>query len=196
MGFITLEELKIELGISFDTDKYDSFLNRKISSVTNSIKRYCQRDFESAERTQTVNFPKNFIYLDEFPVSSVASVVVDGVTLESSQYLADSESGLLYLLDESGYQKDWKDYSGPPKQVVITYTAGYSSIPDEIKDIVFSLCTSAFMKIGGDPTKDVKMEAIHNSVTVSYFDSGYIDPEFGRFLPVLSRFRAEKGMLS
>jgi hypothetical protein len=53
----------------------------------------------------------------------IASVVVDGQTLDSSLYRLDAETGLLYALDPSGsgYPFSWLFL----KSIVVTYSGGY-----------------------------------------------------------------------
>jgi hypothetical protein len=61
-------------------------------------------------------------------IGSVSSITKDGVALSSSYYEADEAAGVLNYLDSDGNIQDW-----PQAVMVITYTAGFDTVPQDLK---------------------------------------------------------------
>lgn len=165
MALVTASEYKTSRGIS-GTD-YDTRIGEAINAASAKIRTYCGRDlsdgFESAARTEEYDgTDTDTLLLREWPVSSIASVkmrtgaasgaAVYGETLESSGYFADNRGrlirvvGLSYAWEHGGSSRPtWGSASAG---VQITYTAGYATIPDAIKEAVFSLMDQWFDEAG------------------------------------------------
>ena len=121
-----------------------------IDSVSQLVKTYCGNsiiDFYSSAKTETltIKHTTNFIQLTESPVVAIQT---DGVkerddmndsytTLTTSEFELDLSTDTLYRISGSGY-KNW------PKginAVQVTYTAGYSETPADLKLAVADLVT-------------------------------------------------------
>jgi len=122
--------LQIEIS---DADKVAS-CQRAITEATAAIRNYCRQYIELVEddeHTFDVRPARWNLLLPEVPVVEVSSVVEDGETLT-----ADDD----YQVDNSG--QIWRvsrRWTAGIQIVVVTYTHGYETIPDD----VIGVCTRA-----------------------------------------------------
>jgi hypothetical protein len=119
---ITLEDLKLELGIT-GTDE-DELLAARITRVSRMIAEACDRVFHFSEAIETFVFDRwqvtqwnQPLSLKLYPVNVVESIALDGAALDES-YIVDTENGRVWRSDAA--------WSGT---VVVTYSGGYV-LPD------------------------------------------------------------------
>lgn len=132
--------------------------------------RYLSRRLDS-ERTQ-------YLILSRRPVSGIASVIQDGVTLDPSEYEVDGAGVLKHLASDR--PKDWNG-----NKIVVTYTAGWllpgqsgSNLPADIESAAISLVKMNWFARKRDP--NVKSENIPGVLQVDYF---FRAPDPGAPLP-------------
>ena len=143
---ITVAEAKSFLQITGTT--YDTLITGYVGYVTAEISSYLGRNLESAVYTNEVleyesaNFdldentpfdlasPQRVVHLKNYPVVTVSgtaqlSISYDGVALvPDDDYKVDTDTGTVFLYaSPSDYQR----------KLLATYTAGYSTVPDDIK---------------------------------------------------------------
>lgn len=118
------------------------------------------------------------IFLRRTPVSNIASVTLDGVVLDPSEYRLDSELGILYRLDTSGYPCEWV-FS---QLINIEYTGGYilpgktgRNLPPALEGATVDLVSSFWSNRGRDPS--IKSENIPGVRQVDYWVGSVGDPE-------------------
>lgn len=148
-NLITLTEYKEAEGIS--SPKEDERLSVLLPSVSQLVKTYCGNsfvDFFSTNKTETfnINWDTNIVQLTESPVNTIVSV--EERTSYSASYTALTTGAYEYFLDEatdsvlrtnsSGRSKNWQKGFGSVK---VVYTAGYASLPSDLKLAVFDLIT-------------------------------------------------------
>ena len=127
---VTLTELKTFLGIT--TSDEDARLQQILDGVENAVKRYCGREFAQASYTERVYFYSGVGTVRETPVSAVSSIVtIEGTTLT------------LYTFSESGIVEIQEYYDG---RATVTYTGGYSAIPDDLKLAILRWCEYLYTK--------------------------------------------------
>jgi hypothetical protein len=165
VALVTAAEYKASRGIA-GTD-FDTRIGEAINAASAKIRSYCGRDlsdgFEEAARTEVYSGDgTSLIRLAEWPVASIASVkmltaassgaAVYGDTVEASAYFSDGRGALYRVggLDwawthEGSSRVAWPEGSA---NVQVVYTAGYSTIPDAIKEAVFSLMDQWFGTAG------------------------------------------------
>lgn len=117
--------VQLDLGTSIQT----SLTNSIIPFADTTIKNYVGFDIEAADQTEVL-FGNNMreIQLKHVPVNSVASVTEDGNALtqgNDEEYVFHSNGRLERVLGR------WS--GAKPKNITVTYNAGYSTIPDDIK---------------------------------------------------------------
>jgi hypothetical protein len=134
-GFATLADVKRALRITDTTN--DSLLEQIISDVSAKVVTYCKQSFKRATYTSEPYAVNNqlFLYLNNAPIASVASVVVSGAALVPSvaagYYMSGEDALAGRLYKPSGwygtyYQRGtFPDTFAGARDIAVTYTAGY-----------------------------------------------------------------------
>ncbi len=150
-NLITLATYKEVVGITSTTTDFP--LSTFVDSVSQLVKTYCNNsfvDYFSTNKVETfsINYPQHFVQLTESPVNTVVSVQErDSITssyttlVNNSEYYLDTDTDSIYRSDGGiGY----KSFPIGPGAVIVTYKAGYSSVPDDLKLAVIDLITYYF----------------------------------------------------
>ena len=143
---ITLREYKDMEGIQNPKDDYN--LSELITSVSQLVKTYCGNtfvDFYSTDKVETftIDWNTHLVQLTESPVVSVSAVETrDSVTssyqaVTSTNYYLDYNTDTVLYVTGSNY----KNWPRGPGAVKVTYRAGYSSLPGDLKLAVIDLIT-------------------------------------------------------
>lgn len=108
------------------------------------------------------------LMLSRWPVSSITSIVVDGVTLGVDEYEFEAGAGHVFRL--SGvYRIDW---SGD--LVTVVYTAGYATVPDDLKLAAERVVLDIYASSARDPNlRSVQVDGIG---TETYWVAPQSDP--------------------
>lgn len=140
----SVSDVKESLGIASSDTSWDNLIRRKINQVSDLIEKYCNRTFALTPYT---NEEYNSSQIDEL-VLRQRPVVVDGShtftlqvrdtpfnendweTIDSSLYFIDANAGVLNLNFRAA--GNWNRYRA-------TYSAGYSTIPDDLAEAAASL---------------------------------------------------------
>ena len=146
---VTLADYKDAEGIT--SPKEDLRISSLIPSVSQLVKTYCGNsivDFVSSDKTEDFD-----IYWDTFAVQLTESPIVSVVTVQERggydqsyatlttgayQYYLDTSTDSIIRTNESGSRLNWKHGVGAVK---ITYKAGYSETPSDLKLAVVDLIT-------------------------------------------------------
>lgn len=136
----SLANVKTRLGITGTT--YDTFLTSQIQLVSDVIEAYCRRKFLEASYTQTfykddIGSVKRF-ELFQFPVSSVDSLQLDGVDVDTADYRLHSPTGT--VIGKSGF------VFCPTDEMVVEYTAGYPECPSPVLSVLDSIVGERYNK--------------------------------------------------
>lgn len=149
MAVITATEYKTWAGIG-GTD-LDTWLAAVIAQAQDFAERWCDRNFESAERTEYYDgHGGETIQLRSTPVTAISSVsYISGVSSGAATYTAyatDSywvdSTGILSRYsafdawDEAGDRAIWPE---GVRNIKVVYTGGWSTIPEGLKLAVFHL---------------------------------------------------------
>lgn len=148
-NLITLAEYKEAEGITNPKD--DLRLNHIIPSVSQLVKTYCGNsfvDYFSTNKVETFDVTWNtpYIQLTESPVNTLVSVEErqsyseSYITLTTGnyEYYLDTRTDTVVRTNASGGTVNWRRGVG---SVRVTYTAGYSSVPSDLKLAVIDLIT-------------------------------------------------------
>jgi len=129
----SLDDVKNYLGIEGIDDAKDELIEELINNVTEFAESYCDRNFYTAEYTEYHNgdgtgvlFPK------EYPITSVSGVWDDtdrNFTIGTNDFASD-EYGIMHERWIELYEDYFTKYT---RNVKIIYTAGYSTIPLDLK---------------------------------------------------------------
>jgi len=147
-NLITLAEYKESEGIA--SPKEDLRLNSLIPSVSQLIKTYCGNslvDYYSSNKTETFNISWNThaVQLTETPVNSIVTVkerssydaTYETLTTGDHEYYFDYNTDSIFRTNGGGYAF-WPQ---GPGSVEVVYTAGYASVPADLKLAVIDLIT-------------------------------------------------------
>ena len=143
---ISLNDYKELEGVT--NTQHDARTEVIIDSVSALVKTYCGNsiiDFYTSNKVETlsVNYSTNQVQLTESPVNSIVSVEerseVGGAytTLVASEYELDKNTDTLYRISSGSY-KNWEN---GVNSVKLTYTAGYATVPADLKLAIADLVT-------------------------------------------------------
>ena len=176
---ITVNEYKDAEGLRGEKD--DDRLSVMVPLVSDLVKKYCGIsfvDFYSTDKVETFTINDNYtstITMSESPLVTVDTVKERPdygspyVTLTTGnyEYYVDVESDAVVRTNESGNPISWKKGVG---SVQITYNAGYSTCPSDLKLALFDL-VNYYMKdehkerrtLGGAQLQNQGTAGIRNS---------------------------------
>ena len=95
-------------------------------------------------------------------VGTISSLTEDGVALTANDYTVDAVAGVLYRLDPVGDLCDW-----PPAKVVITYTAGFATVPTDLKLAAVRVLQEQLSATARDPL--VRSEIVEGVGRIDYW---------------------------
>jgi hypothetical protein len=153
MGLITLDKLKSKLGITDTTQ--DTELQEVIDAITEMIEQITSKKFESTVYTDEKHIGTDTTYLTlrNYPVVSIEKIEIDDLEIDDYELLEkDKKSGRVYR------EKLWKRYAyenpinntqngsvlRSVKNVSVSYTAGYATIPLAVQRITLQECVRAY----------------------------------------------------
>ena len=148
-NLITLEDYKEAEGISNPKD--DLKLNAIIPSVSQLVKTYCGNsivDHYSTNKIETLNIDwgTHVVQLTESPVHTIVSVeerdsykdAYKTLTTTDHEYYLDAATDSILRTNGANGYTDWRI---GPGSVRVTYQAGYSVCPADLKLAVIDLVT-------------------------------------------------------
>jgi uncharacterized phiE125 gp8 family phage protein len=138
----TLDDVKDHLRIS--SSDHDAFLTSLLGRVTTFIEGYCHRTFAETTHTEyrTGDGERDMV-LRHKPITSITGIedVYGGAGFnydgddEHDYWECDYEAGILYLLQDVFP-------SSPVQTVKVTYTAGYATVPEDVRQVAVELVAS------------------------------------------------------
>lgn len=158
-------------------------IEQKINAVSNAIEKYTGRKLKSATYTdeEHIGNYKQLLQLRQYPVTALTTVKIDDAVLDSTSYsmnLQDAERGRIYKADGWTWEGYLTGYVGEPtaplRSIKVTYTAGYTDIPADIKDVVCQMVDEAIniQSSGGAGLKQI----VQGELSYTYgSQSGYND---------------------
>lgn len=130
MALTTLANVKQYLQIDpLDTDA-DALLQRMIDAASATIERFCGRTFLQATYTEVRDGSgQNRMTVRHIPLTAVASVTVNDKPVSARP----SASGNGFVFDEYGVKLTGYTFTDGYQNVVIQYTAGFATVPDDVE---------------------------------------------------------------
>lgn len=135
--FCTIADLEAFLQVTIDTPNAPA--TAAITAASAAIQNYCRQRIEQVVGdilTLTVEPYRSMLLLPEQPVTAVASVVEDGTLLTVGDHYRWTASGLL-VRQAGAWNSGWQE-------VVVTYTHGYATIPDDLKGVCIRAAARAY----------------------------------------------------
>ena len=189
---ITLAEYKEAEGIA--SPKEDLRLASLVPSVSQLVKTYCGNsiiDYYSTNKVEEFNIDWNthIVQLTESPVNTIVSVekrdsvTASYTTVASTDYYLDTSTDSVLYVTGSTY-KNWPRGAGAVK---VTYTAGYSACPSDLKLAVVDLITY-YLKDEHKERRTLGGASIQNQSTSSVRDSVAFPDHIKRVLDMYKNF--------
>lgn len=141
LDLVTLAEYKAYVGISSTTS--DTQITSIIPRVSELVKTICRRTFVDYVNDSKIEVYKGGprLYLKEYPILALSSVEFSydyGATytelVEYTDFVLDVEDGSIAPIDLEEFTRYINGYK-------ITYTAGYETLPADLKTAVLDLVT-------------------------------------------------------
>lgn len=136
-AFCTIDDLEAFLQVVIPDGNASA--TAAIAAASAAIQNYCRQRIEQVAAdvlTLTVEAHRSVIVLPEQPVTAVASVVEDGTTLTVGTDYRWTAAGLL-VRQSRAWNSGWQE-------VVVTYTHGYATIPDDLKAVCIRAAARAY----------------------------------------------------
>ena len=189
---VTLAEYKEAEGIS--SPKEDLRLATIVPAVSQLVKTYCGNsliDYYSTNKIETfsIDWDTHVVQLTESPTNTIVSVEKrDSVsesysTVPTTDYYLDTATDSVLYVTGSTY-KNWPRGAGAVK---VTYTAGYSACPSDLKLAVFDLITY-YLKDEHKERRTLAGASIQNQGSTSLRDSVAFPDHIKRVLDLYKNF--------
>lgn len=132
MALVTLDLVKEHLDIPLANTSQDASLNLLITVVSGHIAQFCDRAFEEATYTETLDgTSQSEVLLQNYPVSSVTSVHVDNDRVFDAQALVDAED--YEIVDDNTLRRHDSKWPRGSQNIQVVYTAGFATIPAAVQ---------------------------------------------------------------
>jgi len=194
-NLITVEEYKESEGI--EKPKDDLRLNYLIPSVSQLVKTYCGNsfvDYYSTNKIDTINidWDTHIVQLTESPVNTIVSVEerdtyedsYNTLTTAAHEYYLDSVTDSVIRTTGGSSYKNWRR---GPGAVRITYTAGYASIPVDLRLAVTDLVTY-YLKDEHKERRTIAGASIQNQASTSQRNNVAFPDHIKRVLDLYKNF--------
>jgi len=191
---VTLIEYKAAEGIN--TPKNDEQLNYIIPSVSQLVKTYCANsfvDYYSSNKVDTINIDWDtyIVQLTESPVNTIVSVEerdsygssYNTLTTGAYEYYLDSATDSIIRTTNGSY----KNWARGPGAVRVTYTAGYASIPTDLRLAVMDLITY-YLKDEHKERRSIAGASIQNQASSSQRNNVAFPDHIKRVLDLYKNF--------
>jgi len=177
-NLITLAEYKEAEGLSNPKD--DLRLQTLIPSISELVKTYCGNslvDYYSTNKVETfsIDWATSVVQLTESPLNTVVSVeerrsyneAYATLTTANFDYYVDGNTDSIIRTNSGGRTINWATGVGAVK---VTYTAGYATLPVDLKLAVIDLMTYYFKREHKE-RRTLGGASIQNSATTSQADN-------------------------
>jgi hypothetical protein len=138
-----------------------------LTAVSKQIQNFIS--YNIAAQSYSVAFNGNGMarrMLPDYPVTAVASVTVDGISIPQ----ANTPTASGFLFDDRGVYLRGYTFSRGVQNVAISYTAGYATVPEDIEEACLELVALTFDRL--DRPADLSM--IKAGDTAFQFQNGMV----------------------
>ena len=194
-NLITVEEYKESEGI--EKPKDDLRLNYLIPSVSQLVKTYCGNsfvDYYSTNKIDTINidWDTHIVQLTESPVNTIVSVEerdtyedsYNTLTTTAHEYYLDTATDSVIRTTGGSSYKNWRR---GPGAVRVTYTAGYSTLPLDLRLAVFDLITY-YLKDEHKERRSIAGASMQNQASTSQRNNVAFPDHIKRVLDLYKNF--------
>ena len=190
----TLNDYKAAEGIS--SPKEDARLNFLIPSVSELVKTYCGNsfvDYYSTNKVESIDidWDTHIVQLSESPVNTIVSVeerdsygsAYNTLTTSAYEYYLNTSTDSVIRTTHGSY----KNWARGPGAVRVTYTAGYSTLPSDLRLAVFDLITY-YLKDEHKERRTIAGASIQNQASSSQRNNVSFPDHIKRVLDLYKNF--------
>lgn len=166
-ALLTLEEANTWLSLESDGGDQDALVTAAIAAASTAVANYLGYDPNSRAYTQTLDGNgRAHLYVAGHNITAVSAVSIDGTVIPASTgvnawgFLTDGDRIVL-----RGYL-----FTKGTQNVVVSYTAGHSPVPDQIKQASRYALKAVYNAQDVDP--NVASESVPGVYSVSYAQAG------------------------
>ena len=193
-NLIALSAYKEMTGIT--STNQDTRITTLITSVSQLVKTYCNNtfvDFASSAKTEifNVDYNEHFVQLTETPLIAVTSVseresptATYNTLSNNSEYYVDSVTDTIFRVDGSGNPKQFESGKGAVK---VVYTAGYSTLPQDLELAVMDLITY-YLKDERKQRQTIAGASLNNQTSTTQRDNVGFPDHIKRVLDLYKNF--------
>ena len=190
----TVAHVKNYLDISGSDD--DTVLGQLVDRATKAIESYCKRTFSSASYTEYHDGKgASALILKHRPVTAVTSVHDDAdrvfgadSLIASTDYIVREAEGIIeWLTSSSTFPSTAAYFYDYQLNVKVIYTAGYSTIPDDLEQACIMLAALLYHR-GKQGADGIKQEAQSGAYSVTYVQ-GLMTPEIKELLMAYREYK-------
>lgn len=135
----TLADLKTYLGIAVTTA--DAELTRMLVMASTVVEQFLGRTLTQAAFTERRSGAcTDVLSVRNGPVTAVASLTIDGEAISAS----DGTSAGYYFQDDEIYLLGGLRFNSGRKNILLTYTGGYTTIPADIAHATIEIAAQAY----------------------------------------------------
>lgn len=163
----TVDAVKLYARVTSDAD--DALLSMLVTALSSYVKSWLSRGVLAADYVQSFNgHGGTVLMLPEYPVNSVASLTIDGITIPARP----SALGAGYTFDYDSIAVDGYRFTRGRSNVVVSWNGGYQAVPPDIAQGVNEMVAIVYKEQDriGQLSK-----ALGNGESVTFF-SGDIPP--------------------
>jgi len=146
MALATMEEFE-QFGQVDITNQSDVAVLQYIDDASEIINSYCDRTFEEDSYVQTfdVDYWSTLLRIDNWPLTAVASIVENDLTLVEDEDFVWTDDGLLRRISASS-PKVGRNWLRGVQVTTVTYTGGYAAVdvPKAIRAVCLRSSFRAF----------------------------------------------------
>lgn len=137
----TADDLAARMGRAFDVTE-EAQANALLDSASALIRAFCRRDFalHTDEVVELQGTHDRALRLPGLPVTDVSAVLLDGAVVDDWSLVGGT------LWRPHGWQVR---YDGVPSLVSVTYTHGYSVIPEDVEAVALNMAQRGFTNADG-----------------------------------------------
>jgi len=193
--YVTLADLKLDLGIELADDSHDQYLERRLRVVSAFFDTLTERSFDQRTVTEKLSQSsgRRRLHLSEHPVTSITSISLRGSEIASADYELEDKVGFVtktnggywdgtgiasYTIDGTPEVQEINEYT-------VVYEAGYATIPYDIQDAVVAQVSLEYYRKGNDPAIS-SMSVLGDSVSYNNSATTMRSPVFDA---VVSKYR-------
>ena len=135
---ITVNRAKQVPGLA---DVNSTYLGNLISAASNMVENHCRRIFTAANYTNELHdgTGMQFFYLKAYPVTTLTSITItdsanSSETIAGTSFDFNADNGKVQF--KTGINAAYGYFPFGTQNIAVTYTAGYSTIPDAVQEAV------------------------------------------------------------